>query len=73
VLILVDVIGELSFSKRFGFMDVGSDDGSFQQIEGALKSAAWIGQIPAVSVLKSQPLTNTTYCLLFTDTGSTTG
>jgi hypothetical protein len=48
VLILLDVIGELSFSKRFGFMDVGSDDGSFQQIEGALKSAAWLGQIPAV-------------------------
>ncbi|KAF9870466.1 cytochrome p450 family protein [Colletotrichum karsti] len=41
-----DVIGEVTFSKRFGFMDVGSDDGSFQQIENALISAAWIGQVP---------------------------
>ena len=48
VLMLVDVIGEVSFSKRFGFMDVGKDDGSFKQIEGALKSAAWLGQVPTV-------------------------
>lgn len=41
-----DVIGEVSFSKRFGFMDAAGDDGSFGQIEGALKSAAWIGQVP---------------------------
>ncbi|OTA33990.1 hypothetical protein BTJ68_05507 [Hortaea werneckii EXF-2000] len=41
-----DVIGEITFSKRFGFMDAAADDGSFQQIEGALKSAAWIGQLP---------------------------
>ncbi|KAL0936767.1 cytochrome P450 oxidoreductase [Colletotrichum truncatum] len=41
-----DVIGEITFSKRFGFMDVGSDDGSFKQIEDALISAAWIGQVP---------------------------
>lgn len=27
-------------------MDAGADDGSFSQIEGALRSAAWIGQIP---------------------------
>ena len=27
-------------------MDASSDDGSFGQIEGALKSAAWIGQVP---------------------------
>ncbi|KXH30565.1 cytochrome P450 oxidoreductase [Colletotrichum nymphaeae SA-01] len=41
-----DVIGEVTFSKRFGFMDVESDDGSFKQIETALRSAAWIGQVP---------------------------
>ncbi|KAF1989255.1 cytochrome P450 [Aulographum hederae CBS 113979] len=41
-----DIIGEVTFSKRFGFMDVGADDGSFGQIEGALRSAAWIGQVP---------------------------
>lgn len=27
-------------------MDAGADDGSFNQIEGALRSAAWIGQVP---------------------------
>ncbi|KAF6802045.1 cytochrome P450 oxidoreductase [Colletotrichum sojae] len=41
-----DVIGEVTFSKRFGFMDAGADDGSFQQIEDALHSAAWVGQVP---------------------------
>lgn len=29
-------------------MDAAGDDGSFGQIEGALKSAAWIGQVPWV-------------------------
>jgi len=28
-------------------MDVGKDDGTFAQIESALRSAAWIGQVPA--------------------------
>lgn len=28
-----DVIGEVTFSKRFGFLDVAEDDGSFKQIE----------------------------------------
>ncbi|EXF85115.1 hypothetical protein CFIO01_12040 [Colletotrichum fioriniae PJ7] len=46
---LGDVIGEVTFSKRFGFMDVESDDGSFEQIETALRSAAWIGQIGIAS------------------------
>ncbi|MCJ1246503.1 hypothetical protein MMC30_003711 [Trapelia coarctata] len=41
-----DVIGEITFSKRFGFMDAGKDDGSIVQIESALHSAAWIGQVP---------------------------
>ena len=27
-------------------MDSSKDDGSFKQIEGALRSAAWIGQVP---------------------------
>lgn len=43
-----DVIGEITFSKRFGFLDVAEDDGSFSQIEGALKSAAWVGQLPSL-------------------------
>ncbi|KAK5133694.1 hypothetical protein LTR08_007448 [Meristemomyces frigidus] len=42
------VIGEITFSKRFGFMDSGRDDGSFEEINGALKSACWIGQMPAL-------------------------
>ncbi|KAF2473714.1 cytochrome P450 [Lindgomyces ingoldianus] len=41
-----DVIGEVTFSKLFGFMDAGRDDGSFGQIDAALRSAAWIGQVP---------------------------
>ncbi|KAI4756590.1 cytochrome P450 [Aureobasidium sp. EXF-3400] len=38
--------GEITFSKSFGFMEAQADDGSFNQIEGALKSASWIGQVP---------------------------
>ncbi|KAI4718502.1 cytochrome P450 [Aureobasidium sp. EXF-10727] len=41
-----DVIGEITFSKSFGFMETQADDGSFAQIEDALKSASWIGQVP---------------------------
>lgn len=41
-----DIIGEVTFSKSFGFMEAGSDDGSFAAIETALRSAAWIGQVP---------------------------
>ena len=41
-----DVVGEVTFSKRFGFMDAGQDDGSFAQIDNALRSAAWVGQVP---------------------------
>lgn len=37
-----DVIGEVTFSKSFGFMEAGADDGSFNAIETALKSAAWM-------------------------------
>ncbi|GAB7350709.1 hypothetical protein MBLNU459_g1265t2 [Dothideomycetes sp. NU459] len=41
-----DVIGEVTFSKSFGFMDAHVDDGSFRAIENALQSAAWVGQMP---------------------------
>ncbi|KAK4980787.1 hypothetical protein LTR66_010359 [Elasticomyces elasticus] len=41
-----DIIGEVTFSKPFGFMEIAADDGSFNQIEGALRSASWIGQVP---------------------------
>ena len=43
-----DVVGGLTFSKRFGFLEAGKDDGSFGNIEGALRSASWVGQIPWV-------------------------
>jgi cytochrome P450 len=41
-----DVIGEVTFSKAFGFMAAGKDDGSFEAIDEALVSASWIGQVP---------------------------
>lgn len=41
-----DVIGEVTFSRRFGFLAAGKDDGSFFAIDSALHSAAWIGQTP---------------------------
>lgn len=43
-----DVIGEVTFSKRFGFLDSGEDDGSMATIKNALHCAAWIGQLPAL-------------------------
>jgi cytochrome P450 len=43
---VTDVVGGLTFSKRFGFLERGADDGSFRNIEGALRSAAWLGQMP---------------------------
>ncbi|PYI11789.1 cytochrome P450 family protein [Aspergillus sclerotiicarbonarius CBS 121057] len=41
-----DVIGEITFSKTFGFLENGTDGGAFQQIENALRSASWVGQVP---------------------------
>ena len=37
-----------SFSKRFGFMDIGSDQGFFVQLENMFRSGAWLGQIPVL-------------------------
>jgi len=42
----VDVIGEVTFSRRFGFMDSHIDDGIFSQIKTVLKSGSWLGQVP---------------------------
>lgn len=44
----LDVIGEITFSKRFGFLDAESDGGAFATFLAATKSASWVGQIPAV-------------------------
>ena len=43
-----DIVGEVTFSKRLGFMDAGSDNGFFAQIDNMLRSGAWVGQIPAL-------------------------
>lgn len=43
-----DVIGEVSFSKRFGYLEAGQDDGTLRRIEIALQSLAWVGQLPWV-------------------------
>ncbi len=43
-----DVIGEVTFSNRFGFMDAGSDNGFFSQIETVNRSGAWLGQVPTL-------------------------
>ena len=40
------MIGEVTFSKRFGFMDEGKDDGAFTMIDAILKCAVWVGHIP---------------------------
>lgn len=44
----LDVIGEITFSKRFGFLDAESDDGAFATFLAATKSASWVGQIPVI-------------------------
>jgi cytochrome P450 len=49
-----DVIGEVTFSKPFGFLAAGKDDGSFQAIDEALVSASWIGQVPWLYWLHDQ-------------------
>lgn len=42
----VDVIGEITFSKQFGFIKGATDKGTFAQIGQALQSASWVGQVP---------------------------
>ena len=42
----IDVIGEVTFSKRFGFIDEGKDDGAFTMIDNILQCANWIGHLP---------------------------
>lgn len=47
-----DVVGEVTFSKRFGFMDAGTDNGFFGSIERVLRSASWVGQVPQLFWLR---------------------
>lgn len=37
-----DVIGAVSFSKPYGFVSSGSDDGIFARLERTMHSAAWL-------------------------------
>jgi hypothetical protein len=42
-----DVVGEMTFAQRFGFLEQGSDvDGMMRAIEGMLSYAAICGQVP---------------------------
>ncbi|KAF1347745.1 cytochrome P450 [Delphinella strobiligena] len=43
---LSDIMGEITFSRSFGFMKRGADDGSLISIEGVLACTAWLGQVP---------------------------
>lgn len=38
----LDVIGEVTFSRRFGFMDAQKDDGTFQRIRSTFTVRLWI-------------------------------
>ncbi|KPI40815.1 Pisatin demethylase [Cyphellophora attinorum] len=53
-----DVIGELTFSKRLGFLDKGEDvDGIIELLETSLDYASIVGQIPILDYLfKKNPV-----------------
>ncbi|KPM35679.1 hypothetical protein AK830_g10879 [Neonectria ditissima] len=43
-----DVVGEITFAKKLGFLETGGDvDGMIETIEGILTYASQIGQVPA--------------------------
>jgi cytochrome P450 len=43
---MLDVIGEVTFSRRFGLMEIGVESESLKIIKRAARSASWVGQIP---------------------------
>ncbi|KAF2267043.1 cytochrome P450 [Lojkania enalia] len=43
-----DVIGEITWSKSFGYMESSSDQGTFSKIHDVVSSGTWIGQVPWV-------------------------
>ncbi|KAI0882395.1 cytochrome P450 [Annulohypoxylon maeteangense] len=45
-LFAVDVIGSISFSRPFGYVEVGEDNGIFLRIQRALRSIGWIRHAP---------------------------
>ena len=47
-LFAADTVGEITFSKPFGFMANGQDDGTFRFMEETTASAMWLGYVPFV-------------------------
>lgn len=44
----LDIIGEVTFSQRFGLMDIGKESDVLKQIKHVLKSTSWVGQVPYI-------------------------
>ena len=42
------MIGEITFARRFGFMDSLQDDGIFDQIQRSVKSGVWLAHVPYI-------------------------
>lgn len=42
------MVGEVTFSKSFGFLEKGDDSGVFTAIDKILEAGAWIGQVPGL-------------------------
>ena len=45
---MADVIGEITFARRFGFMDALEDDGIFDQIQRSVRSGVWLAHVPYI-------------------------
>lgn len=45
---MLDVIGEVTFSQRFGLMEIGEEPESLKIIKRAARSTSWVGQVPWV-------------------------
>lgn len=46
IFLMVDVIGEITFARRFGFMDALQDDGIFDKIQNSVRSGVWLAHVP---------------------------
>ena len=42
----LDIIGEITFSRPFGFMDAQQDDGIFGRIQTSVASGMWLAHVP---------------------------
>lgn len=43
---MLDMIGEVTFSRRFGLMEIGEVNESLKIIHRAARSTSWVGQVP---------------------------